>query len=191
MSNISLYFVRHGQTDYNKQGRVQGHLQIPLNETGRSQAKDLVDQIGTIQFDHCYSSDLIRAKETAEIILKDLAIEIIEDERLRERNLGKHEGTPIEEYLAYKKIDDTGIEKNSDMSKRIKHFIADISIKHPNATILVVSHGGLIKRLILDIKNDESIDVIVDNTAFLHLRSENNNLEIQKMNGIELKKISL
>ena len=105
MASTSFFFVRHGQTDYNQKGLVQGHAQIPLNETGQKQAYDLAQKLSSLHFDHCYSSDLIRAKHTAEILTKDHFLTVIEDTRLRERDIGINAGKPVKEYLEYKKID--------------------------------------------------------------------------------------
>ncbi len=85
-----FYIVRHGQTDWNVQKKIQGHADIPLNDTGRAQAAELSETLGPIAFDYCFSSDLQRAAETALILNRNSSIQV--DQRLRERNFGPWEG---------------------------------------------------------------------------------------------------
>ena len=87
-----LYIMRHGKTDWNKKGRLQGRTDIPLNDEGRAMAEKSRDQIKDIHLDICYSSPLVRAKETAEIVLRGREIPIITDDRLMEMFFGDYEG---------------------------------------------------------------------------------------------------
>src|SRR5205807_6477394 len=86
----TLLLVRHGETDWNRDGRWQGHSDTRLNERGREQARELAGQIDGV--DVIYSSDLARARETAEILAAELGIEVHVDQRLRERGFGAWEG---------------------------------------------------------------------------------------------------
>ena len=87
----NLYVVRHGQTDWNLAGRLQGWSDIELNQTGVSQAQKVRDELSDINFDLCLASPLKRAAKTAEIICENKC-EIIFDELLVERSYGKKEG---------------------------------------------------------------------------------------------------
>ncbi|KAL7421418.1 hypothetical protein Q5752_004303 [Cryptotrichosporon argae] len=90
-----LYIVRHGQTDHNKLGLVQGTLDVPLNATGRAQAARLAQHLALVPFRQAYTSDLKRAEETARIVLAEHPKCVLNlDERLRERGLGSAEGRP-------------------------------------------------------------------------------------------------
>ena len=89
-----IYLVRHGQTDWNLEKKTQGHTDISLNDNGREQALRVSDLLRNYKIDKIYSSDLLRASETAEIINKCLNLNIILDNRLREINYGDLEGIP-------------------------------------------------------------------------------------------------
>ena len=87
-----LYIMRHGKTDWNEIHKLQGRTDIPLNEEGRKMAALAKAQCDEIEFDVCYCSPLIRARETAEFVLRDRKIPIIVDERLIEMSFGIYEG---------------------------------------------------------------------------------------------------
>ena len=108
---MKIYVTRHGQTDYNAASRMQGRLDIPLNEKGKAQARATREKVKDIKFDAVYSSPLIRAVETASIVGNIAEDQIIKDERILEANFGKYEGvvygkvglpmTDTGEYLKY------------------------------------------------------------------------------------------
>ena len=87
-----LYIMRHGRTEWNELHKLQGRTDIPLNEIGRSMARDAHYEYADVHFDLCFSSPLKRAKETAEIVLKDRNVPIKTDERLVEMSFGDYEG---------------------------------------------------------------------------------------------------
>ncbi|MDE6774716.1 MAG: histidine phosphatase family protein [Ruminococcus sp.] len=87
-----LYIMRHGKTDWNVKRKLQGRTDIPLNNDGRIMAENAHKEYGGVHFDVCYCSPLSRARETAEIFLKDRNIPIITDERLLEMSFGIYEG---------------------------------------------------------------------------------------------------
>src|SRR5438105_2360386 len=88
----TLYLVRHGETDWNRDGRVQGHSDTPLNATGRAQAKSLASRVDDVTFGSAFSSDSSRAYETASLILAGRRLPITTTKDLRERFLGRWEG---------------------------------------------------------------------------------------------------
>jgi broad specificity phosphatase PhoE len=151
----TLLLVRHGETDWNRDGRWQGGSDTHLNELGREQARALAKQLdGDIAA--VYSSDLARARETAEIVAAKLGLEVRLDARLRERGFGAWEGlnrAEIEERFeeAHRRwragegagADDA--EPFEDFSARVNAFLADILRLHPDEQILIVSHGGSIR----------------------------------------------
>lgn len=92
-----IYFVRHGETDYNLEGIVQGQLDIPLNNKGIHQAHELKNKLKVLDIDVIFSSPLLRAKQTAQIIHENLNVEIKYDERLKEFFAGNMQGTKISE----------------------------------------------------------------------------------------------
>ena len=88
-----LYIIRHGLTDWNVRHKLQGRTDIPLNETGRQMAEAAAAEYRDIPLDLCYCSPLLRAKETAEILLRGRDVPILYDDRLREMSFGDYEGT--------------------------------------------------------------------------------------------------
>lgn len=149
---IKLYIVRHGETDWNKLGKIQGTTDIPLNDKGRKNARELKKIINDLKIDICLSSPLKRAKETAKI-LADNKIKIIYDDLLLERHYGNLEGSLINSKLIsmqwdYKLNDkDNNIECIRDCLTRALTLINKIKNKYENKTILIVSHGSFIKAL--------------------------------------------
>jgi len=87
-----LYIMRHGKTDWNERHKIQGRTDIPLNEEGRQMARDAAAEYRDVHFDVCYCSPLIRARETAEILLSGRDVPIITDDRLVEMGFGVYEG---------------------------------------------------------------------------------------------------
>src|SRR3954452_24611267 len=92
MTGTTLLLVRHGETDWNAEGRLQGHTDRPLNEYGRRQAKELAARLAGGHVDAIYASDLSRARETAEIVGERLGLTVVIDPDLRETNWGTWEG---------------------------------------------------------------------------------------------------
>lgn len=140
-----IYIVRHGQTDWNLEGRSQGHADIELNSTGLKQAEEIKEMLKNYNFDLVFSSPLKRAYKTAEIITNK---EIIVDNRLIERSNGDLDGFKkeiIDNLVDLRDINETryNIEKLTDFRERIKSFFDEITEKYPNKNILVVTHAGV------------------------------------------------
>ena len=89
---MKVYFVRHGQTDWNVQSRIQGQSDIPLNQRGIAQAKALAAQLKTLAIDCIITSPLQRTKQTAALLNETLQVPILEEEGLKERDFGEFEG---------------------------------------------------------------------------------------------------
>ena len=87
-----LYIMRHGRTDWNERNKLQGRTDIPLNAAGRKMAEEAAAVYKNVPLDVCYCSPLARARQTAEIFLKNRNIPIITDDRLVEMSFGKYEG---------------------------------------------------------------------------------------------------
>jgi broad specificity phosphatase PhoE len=155
MTMTTLLLVRHGETDWNRDGRWQGGSDTRLNDLGRAQARALAEQLdGSV--DVVYSSDLARARETAEIVAAKLGLEIRIDPRLRERGFGSWEGLTtgeIEErfadshqrWIAGEGAGADDAETFEDFSTRVNDFLADVLRLHPGEEVLVISHGGSIR----------------------------------------------
>jgi broad specificity phosphatase PhoE len=149
-----LLLARHGETDWNRDGRWQGHSDTQLNERGREQARELADAIESV--DVVYSSDLARALETAEIVAARLGREVRPDRRLRERGFGAWEGlTSLEiearfaeahsRWRAGEGFGAEDAEPFDSFAARIHAFLEEVLRLHPDEDVLVVAHGGSIR----------------------------------------------
>jgi broad specificity phosphatase PhoE len=139
-----LLLVRHGETDWNADGRLQGQTDRPLSDFGRRQARQLADELADEQLEAIYASDLARARETAEIVGELLALPVALDPDLREKDWGTWEGlTAVERD----RIEFVG-ESTEAHQKRILCALQRISERHAGAgTVLVVTHGGSMRRV--------------------------------------------
>ncbi|NGZ74265.1 histidine phosphatase family protein [Saccharibacillus alkalitolerans] len=151
---MRIGLIRHGLTDWNAAGRIQGRSDIPLNDEGRRQAAKLAERLAEedYEWDFVVSSGLLRAQETAEIIAAKLDLPLLEaDPRLTERGFGQVEGMTLaereERFGADWNAADVGQEKLEALEERALAFIADLEIKYPDGSVLVVTHGGLLAQL--------------------------------------------
>jgi uncharacterized phosphatase len=139
----TLLLVRHGETDWNAEGRLQGHTDRPLNDYGRRQAKELADRLAAEEIAAIYASDLARAKETAEIVGERLGLTVVVDPDLREKNWGSWEGLTSEERLT---VEFEG-ESTEEHRERILRSVERIVERHPGQRVVVVTHGGSLRRI--------------------------------------------
>lgn len=95
-----IIFIRHGLTDWNIERRAQGQSDIPLNNKGRKQARQLATRLKNSKWHLIFSSDLLRASETASIVADSLGLVVQTDQRLREIHKGETEGTTLEERIS-------------------------------------------------------------------------------------------
>ena len=142
---MNIYIVRHGQTDYNVNGRYGGRIDVPLNEVGKDQALEIKEQLKDIKFDKVYSSPLSRAYETAKTITNH---DIILDDRIIERSNGDMEGKLKSEITEKVDFNDPNekrynIESITDFRNRIKNFLDDITNDDISENILIVTHAGV------------------------------------------------
>jgi broad specificity phosphatase PhoE len=138
-----LLLARHGETDWNASGRLQGHTDRPLNAYGRRQAAELAGRLGGDAIDAVYASDLARARETAEIVAAELGLTVVLEPGLRERNWGTWEGLTPEERA---RVAFEG-EAPEAHRERIVGAIERIADRHPGGRVLVVTHGGSMRRV--------------------------------------------
>lgn len=170
---MNIYFIRHGETIWNKEKKIQGRSDIPLNEYGIELAHVTAQAIKNIPFDIVYSSPLIRAKETAEILVNNRNLEIHYDIRLLEMSFGDGEGESLPEIHAHPEmklynfihspenyLPPNGGETFEELYSRCKSFIEDIILPAENNynNMLIVGHGALIRGFIHNINNRPSKD---------------------------------
>ncbi len=158
-----IYLIRHGETDWNAQERFQGHTDIPLNDNGRSQARQLIAVCRHHKIEAILSSDLSRAFETAQIIANQLEIRIFQDSGLREAHLGKAQGLTYAEiesqfgkslverwrssHLTDADISYPGGESGNAIMLRSFGAITKFLATYPYTRIAVTTHGGVIRRI--------------------------------------------
>ena len=157
MKKTEIIFIRHGETEWNSQQRMQGHSNSDLSSVGQAQIQALGQWMKNVPFDLIYSSDSLRAKQTAEAITQFSGHELQFDQRLREKNLGVFEGLTSEEArerhpevfrlfktAGSKYVIDEG-ESTQQLQDRALEIVNEIRIKHPEERVLLVTHGGFIR----------------------------------------------
>jgi len=159
MNSTKLFLIRHGQTDWNLEGKVQGHTDIPLNTKGKEQAQKVAEFLKRhIELKALYSSDLQRAHQTAKEIDKLFSLGITLSADLREGYLGKIEGLTQKEISdLYGPINCEALEllpevleaeQRHEVVTRIKKFLIAIAHKHKGQQIAIVTHGFALRSLI-------------------------------------------
>jgi broad specificity phosphatase PhoE len=139
----TLLLVRHGETDWNAVGRLQGHTDRPLSDYGRRQARQLAEELVDEELDAIYASDLARARETAEIAGERLGLPVVLDADLREKDWGSWEGlTAVERD----RVEFVG-ESTEAHQQRMLRALRRIAERHPGGRVLVVTHGGSMRRV--------------------------------------------
>jgi 2,3-bisphosphoglycerate-dependent phosphoglycerate mutase len=165
-----IILARHGETDWNRERRWQGHSDRPLNDTGREQAEALAAQLADEPIAAVYSSDLMRAYETARIVSERLGLDVVTVPGLRERRFGSWEGlqdVDVERLFPGINGPPDG-ESRAEMLDRVLDSLESIAQANPDRTVLVVSHGGPI-RAVLRHRNDARCDGPVANCSVVDL----------------------
>nr|WP_198044848.1 histidine phosphatase family protein [Lysinibacillus timonensis] len=194
MGKLEIYFVRHGETEWNNEGRLQGWLDSPLTIQGRASANMLAENLRNIKFKAVYSSPSGRAIETAKMITKkQMGIQL--DPRLQEIHLGEWQGRLIsdilledqERYFAYtsapKTYEPCGGETFKEVSERISAFIKECLTVHTEGSLLVVTHAVAIRCMLLSVLHS-SIEQIWDideisGTSVTKLNVENGEMVVE------------
>ena len=144
----TILLARHGETDWNREGRWQGWADPPLNDTGREQARRLAEQLRETPFDAVYSSDLRRAHETAEIVGAPHDVPIVVDPELREIDVGSWSGltrAEIDERFPDGERPDG--ETREQHSVRVLAAVERIARQNLGRRVLIVTHGGVLRAL--------------------------------------------
>lgn len=163
---MKLYIIRHGETDWNKQKKLQGQCDIPLNDFGRELAQITADALIGEHWDIIYSSPLCRALETAQILRGNRDIEIVTDERLKEISFGEDEGVESGAlrkdfsnffFAPHLYVPSKGGESILMLYNRAKSFLDDLlrQYRDTRQSVLIVAHGAFNKALMLNLHQDE------------------------------------
>ncbi len=152
--------VRHGQTDWNARGLLQGHTDVPLNNVGRDQARRLGQRLAAVGLDAAYSSDLLRCSQTSELVVAGRDLDVSHTEHLREQAYGRWEGKSfssirdadpdlyaamVEDYTSF--TPPRG-EDFRAVEARSAAFADDVLQRHPSGNLLIVGHGAALRTLI-------------------------------------------
>ncbi len=152
-----IYITRHGETEWNAAGRIQGHTDVPLSGRGREQAGMLARRLASVSIDVAYSSDLSRAAETARVALGERDVPITYTEELREYNKGVFEGLTEAEYRdKYPDLYEPSLANDLDFappggesiretSSRLAGIVQRVKDAHMDESALIVGHGGSLR----------------------------------------------
>ncbi len=160
MESTRIIAVRHGETAWNVDSRIQGHLDIPLNDTGRWQARQLGQALADEPIAAIYSSDLLRAWDTAAEIARVAGVQPVAERGLRERGFGRFEGRTFREIEAewpdhatqWRRrvphwVPPEGGESLLSLRERIGRTVHALAARHAGDAIVVVAHGGVLDAL--------------------------------------------
>ena len=198
MKETEIILIRHGETEWNSQKRMQGHSNSNLSEVGRGQIQALGELMKNVSFDHIYSSDSLRTRQTAEAITQYSGHTLQFDQRIREKNLGVFEGLTSTEakerhpeiYRLFKTaganyVIDEG-ESTQQLLERAFEFIEEIRLRHPQERVVMVTHGGVVRVLMkhaLGLSIDAPTRFIIKNTGIFGL-IWNKNWLVTQMGGV-------
>ncbi|MFB6077097.1 MAG: histidine phosphatase family protein [Candidatus Nanohaloarchaea archaeon] len=177
----TILLCRHGETDHNRSGVIQGRTDVPLNRTGMEQAEHLADRLADRDIDAIYTSSLQRAARTADIIADRHDADAVRRDSLREMALGDLEGSDWTEW--YAEIREQGSDLHDwapadgeslrEAEQRFRETLEEFSAAHPDETVVVVAHGGIIRAIILgvlDARRDRYYNIAQDNGCLNVLR---------------------
>ncbi len=157
---MNIYLVRHGETDYGKKHFTTGHIDIPLNETGKKEAQATAKFLKGRNIVKIFSSSLSRASETAKIIASELDLPVIEYDELMEHTSGKLDGVAIKIFLDKlksvgdfnKMVQQSGGERWDVFTERIwTKFLEIVNENEDESNILIVTHGGVTRTIFSEI----------------------------------------
>lgn len=166
---MRLYIIRHGETEWNKEKRLQGQSDVALNEYGRELAVITGEALSDVRFDAVFSSPLSRAFETARIIVGKRDVRIIKDDNLKEISFGEDEGVPSDKlgehftnffFAPESFVPSKGGETYEELCERARCFLQERiePLRKTDKTVLIVAHGAMNKALMLNLKHLEIKD---------------------------------
>lgn len=206
----TFYIVRHGETEYNVKRIMQGQsLNPPLNENGLKQAEELAKEMVDIDFAAIFSSDMVRARQTAEIIRAKRELLVNTSHLIRERNFGVFDGKSIDEFNEKsrkiletlkifteeqrKKIKfDKNYESDEEIVSRLITFLREVAVAYIGKKVLVVCHGGLLRTFLVHLgvgNNEELPPRSVTNGGYIKFYSDGTEFFVRELKGVNKVKI--
>ena len=201
---MEIYLARHGETQFNKERRIMGQMMVPLNDTGREQGKRLALALRDVGITAIHSSDLARATETSEIIGSELGLSFETYKELREHGVGNIEGKIwVIEYakMTLEEFDELMIEEEGELTnifvERVWKVFLEIIEKHEkDDKILIMSHGGCIRTILmkilrttLEIFNIINLDNCCINKVIYNPDEPNYKFQVSSVNDVSHLKI--
>jgi|SRR3989344_4362067 len=201
----TIYLVRHGQSEWNVTSLMQGKTSgVPLTKTGIKQARAIEAKLKKIKFTAIFSSDLLRARQTAQIIAYQRKLAVTTARAIRERSFGAYEGKTLKQYQQdlketldkFEALSDKdkpgfefphGIEGIGEMMVRVITWLREVAVAYPGKNVLVISHGGVLRLLLIHLgygTYNQLPPFCIDNTGYLVLKSDGVEIEIEKVVGV-------
>ena len=192
-----LYLIRHGETDWNAEGRYQGQIDTTLSDRGRAQTACLAEALAQVPFRAVYSSPLSRSRDTARAIAARHGLPVVALDGLREVGMGEWEGLTEQEITARfgavltarrqdpERVTPGGGESLGELQARGLEAIREIVARHPGETVAVVAHGGLNKTILLGLLDAPLIrywTIRQDNGAINVLEFDERGVRVQLLN---------
>lgn len=199
-----MFIVRHGQTQWNFIGRIQGHTDSRLTKAGIQEAESLAKRLKRKKFAGAFSSDVARAKRTAEIIALEHKMVVTASKLLRERSFGKYEGSLIKDFREtlrgqFKRMEklskeerfafklDEDVESDGEVVARLIVYLREIALAYLGKQILVVCHGGAMRSLLIHLgfaEYDELPAFSIDNLGYCVLESDGVDFFVKETYGV-------
>lgn len=196
-----IYLVRHGETEWNTKKLIQGHSDSPLTNNGVDQANKLAKRLEHIKFDAIFSSDLLRAKRTAEILKLERDLVINTTHLLRERNydelegktwedirkdqkelMDKFEALSEEEKKSFKYTPNS--ESDNEIVTRLITILREVALIYLDKTVLIVTHGGILRTFLKRLDPELMKDKAVGNGAYIKLRVDGMDFFVEETEGL-------
>ncbi|WRP04849.1 histidine phosphatase family protein [Rossellomorea aquimaris] len=185
MTHICL--VRHGQTEWNLLGKLQGQTDIPLNETGKLQAEECREFLKKSQWDVLITTSLMRARKTADIINESLELPIVEMDHFKERHFGEGEGLSREERdERFPDFIFPNMESYEELIQRIQDGLKEIHAQFPGKKVLLVAHGAVISAVLREFHEEEAVlgHVKLFNGCLTNLHMKNKRWAVHSFNEV-------
>jgi broad specificity phosphatase PhoE len=208
IQSSTFYIIRHGESEGNVQRILQGQADYPLTEIGKTESLELATKLQKIRFDSIFSSDLLRARQTAEILANERQTAVVTTQLLREQTFGRYDGQPIEKFktelqellTAHARLSveerfsnkiREDIESDEEMVGRFFTFLRETAISHVGKNVLVISHGAMMRTLLIHLgfgTYDELPPNSIQNLGYFVLDSEGVDFSVRETYGIHKQK---
>lgn len=200
-----IYLVRHGESEWNTLGLMQGSTSgVPLTKLGIKQARELAGKFKKIKFAAIFSSDLLRARQTAQIVAFRKKLAVVTTKALRERSFGELEGRTLADYERelrrtldeFHALPDAEkfkfnfprkIEGIGETVSRVITWLREVAVAYPGKNILAVAHGGVLRLILIHLgysSYNQLPPFSIDNTAHIVLESDGVEFEIKEVSGV-------